>query len=116
MPREDRMNLSLQVEVVEKARVYYEKDPMHSKISFTQWVSDYLLMNLEKEEFLKIYAPYLSKIGIQDNVLFIRDSKKDKIIEIRLVNNKLYSNDDEPIYLQFALALPELARLKSKSK
>jgi len=81
-------------------------------ISIRKYVYDVLLMNLEKEEFLRQYVPFLSIIGIQDNILYIKDAKKDKIIEIRMKNGKLQSNDSNPTYLQYAMALPELVRLK----
>ena len=59
------------------------------------------------------YIPNISKIGITDNTLFLKDHKKNKVIEIRWVNNILQSNDDDLKYLQFALAIPEIAELKS---
>lgn len=82
------------------------------KLSFAEYVDEYLLINLEKDDFLRTYAPGLSKIGITDNVLYLKDSKENKVIEIRLVNGILQSNDENPIYTQFAMALPELAKLK----
>lgn len=85
------------------------------KVSFAEWVTEYLQVNLEKDDFLRTYAPNLHKIGITDNILYLKDSKKNKVIEIRMSNGNLESNDDDPIYLQFAWALPELAKLKAKS-
>jgi len=89
------------------------KNAESSGTSLRKYVNELLLMNLEKDEFLSKYAPFLHKIGIQDNALYIKDSKNNKLVEIRLKNGKLQSNDDDPIYLQYAMALPELSRLKS---
>jgi hypothetical protein len=69
---------------------------------------------------LKIYAPSLSIIGYDDNVLYIKDSKKDKgkFAEITLKNDKLYCNldseDEYCIHIRFAFAIPEVARLNLK--
>lgn len=110
MPRSNRHNLSVEALVYDKAQSKYKTE--NPQISFVQWVSNYLLMNLERDDFMRQYAPFIAKIGIQENTLFLKDTKKDKIIEVRLVNNKLQCTDDDPIYLQYAIALPELARLK----
>ncbi len=112
MPREEyRKNLSVHSEVYNVIKARYDKESPDQ--SFTKWVSSYLLVNLEKDEFLTQYAPYISKIGIHDNVLTLKDSKKNKYVEIRMKNGLLQSNDDNPIYLQYALALPEIVALKS---
>ena len=110
MPDPARKSLSVLNVVYEKLRVSYESEK--SEKSFVKWVSDYLLVNLEKDEFVRRYAPFIHRIGFEDNVLYLRDSKKKQIIEIRLKDGKLQSSEEDPIYLQFAMALPELARLK----
>ena len=76
------------------------------------YVNELLLMNLEKDDFLSKYAPYISKIGIEGNTLYLKDHKKDKVIEIRLRDGKIQSSNTDPIYVQYAMALPELGRLK----
>ncbi len=109
----NRKLVSIGEEVLDKLSVLWEKsDP---KPTFAEWVNGYLLVSLEKDEFLRKYAPNISKIGITDNVLTRKDSKKKKYIEIRMVNGKLTSNDNDPIYLQFAWALPELVKLNQKN-
>lgn len=107
----NRNNISVLTEVYKKIKERYESED--TKISFVSWVSDYILMNLEKDDFLSWYAPNLHKIGITDNVLYIKDSKKNKIVEIRMIGGKLQSSDDDPIYLHYAMALPELIKLKN---
>jgi len=111
MPRDDhRKNLSVHTEIYDKVKDRFESEG--SNQSFTKWISEYLLMNLEKDEFLTQYAPFVSKIGIQGNVLTLKDSKKNKYVEIRMVNGRLQSDNDDPIYLQYALALPEIIALR----
>ena len=82
---------------------------------FTNFVNDLLMDFIEKDEFLKVYAPSYSNYGIHDNMLLIKDSKADIIAEITLRNNILHCNIDRStdcMHVKFALALPEVARLK----
>ena len=99
-----------------KKKSYDKANEVHKKLgiekSFSAWISEYVLMNLEKDDFLHAYAPYISKIGIIDNVLTLKDSKKNCYVEVRMVNGKLQSDDGDPIYIQYAMALPELGQLK----
>lgn len=103
-------NVIMKNEIYEKLSEYHKKQ--NTQLKFNPWVSEFLLMNLEKDAFLQEYAPSISKVGITDNVLTLKDHKKNKHIEIRFVNGKLQSDDDDPIYLQYAMALPELMQLK----
>lgn len=106
----NRKLMSIGEEVSDKLNKLYEKaDP---KPTFAEWVTDYLLISLEKEEFLQKHAPNISKIGITDNILYLKDSKENKVVEITTKNGKLVSSDDNPIYLQFAWALPDVVKLK----
>ena len=72
-------------------------------------------MNIEKDELLRKRAPSLELIAEPSDVMYIKNHKDGKIIEIRIgKNGKLVANDDDPIYLQFAWALPEISKLKLK--
>lgn len=69
---------------------------------------------LERDKFLQRYAPSLSKIGFEDNVLFIRDSKLGKTAEVYLKDRTLYCNNcgsKDCLHIHYALALPEVAKL-----
>lgn len=69
---------------------------------------------IERDRFLQSYAPYLSKIGYEDNVLFIKDSKLGKTAEVYLRDRALYCNICESkdcIHIHYSLALPEVAKL-----
>lgn len=112
MPQEGRKNLTVLENVVIEARKRYSRSNIDK--SFVKWISEYLLMNLEKDEFVSSYFEYISIVGIHDNVLILKDSRKPLFIEIRKVNGVLKSSNDDPIYIQFALVIPELIRLKDK--
>ncbi|MCS6768762.1 MAG: hypothetical protein NZ888_06335 [Candidatus Nitrosocaldus sp.] len=87
--------------------------------SVSRWVSDLLLMNIEKYEYLRLYAPYISYKGVHENELFLRDEKLDRIVEVVLKDRTLfcrYCNKDDCIHIHYALVLPELGRLVKYSK
>ena len=119
MPDPTRKSLTVLNEVHDKAisRYQSEKTNGNTDLSFIKWFSEYILLNLEKDEYMAKYAPFLEKIGITDNRLTIRDSKKDKLTDVFIKDGKLYCNLDESNnceHVHFTLALPELSRLKNE--
>lgn len=96
-------------------RISKKHNESKTSLKISPWVSDYLAMNLEKDDLVHKYAPFLEVIGEPSDVLYIKDHKKGKIVEVR-INKKgeLKSTDENPIYLQFAWALPELVKLKQR--
>ena len=105
--------LTIREEVYNKINEFHQKQ--QTPVKFNPWVSDYLLMSIEKDEFLKEYAPFLSKIGIEGNRITIRDDKTKKYADVYLKDHSLFcelDNSDSCIHVRFALALPELSLLK----
>lgn len=85
-------------------------------LTLQDYVNETVLLNVEKDEFLKRYAPYIEKINV-GQTLVLRDHKINKVIEIFLKNNTLYCSHDESgdcMHIHFALAIPEIAKLKFK--
>jgi hypothetical protein len=77
------------------------------------YVNDLLLMNVEKDEFLKKYAPHFSAT-VGEHAIYIYDSKKDKSFEIRLKDVKpvcITEESDSCEHIRFALAIPEVGRI-----
>lgn len=79
------------------------------------WILDSMLMQIEKDDFLRTYAPYLEKMAINDNSVLIKDQKLKRIVEVSYKNKKFWCDvceKDSCPHIHFALALPELAKLK----
>ena len=115
MVQTDRHNITVTSEVYDRVAKIYRKEK--SDKSLTRWVSDKLLMVLEKDEFLKGYAPFLSKITVTGNSVIMRDEKLQRLVEVIYRDNKFWCDADEKeccVHVHFALALPELAELKNK--
>ncbi len=78
------------------------------------YINTVLMEAIERDKFLQSYAPSLSKIGYEDNILFIRDAKKSKTAEVYLRDHALYCNicdSKDCVHIHYALALPETAKL-----
>lgn len=78
------------------------------------YINTVLVEAIERDRFLQTYAPFLSKIGFEDNILFVRDSKLGKTAEVYLRDRTLYCNvcdSKDCLHIHYALALPETAKL-----
>ncbi|KAA2281224.1 hypothetical protein [Candidatus Nitrosocosmicus sp. SS] len=90
------------------------------------YVNETLLMNVERDEFLKIFAPNLSLEYVANNTIFLHDEKQNKTITIKLRYHEDSSCDDgfeifceqdesiECLHVRFTMALPELIKLNLK--
>lgn len=72
-------------------------DVMKASAEKKRWNTKDLINNvlaeaIDRDRFLRSYAPYLSRIGYEDNVLFIKDSKLGKTAEVYLRDRALYCN------------------------
>jgi hypothetical protein len=82
--------------------------------SAKEYINTVLMEAIERDKFLQSYAPSLSKVGYEDDILFIRDIKLGKTAEIYLRDRSLYCNVCESkdcVHIHYALALPEVAKL-----
>lgn len=104
---------------IEEATYQKAKNKAKEKgLSLVDYVNETLLFNVEKDNFLKNYAPYIEKISVGET-LVLKDHKTGKLAEVYLKNNKMSCSQDETddcIHIRFALALPELALLKKRNK
>jgi hypothetical protein len=82
--------------------------------SAKDYINTVLMEAIERDKFLRSYAPSLSKVGYEDDILFIRDIKLGKTAEIYLRDRSLYCNVcdcKDCVHIHYALALPEVAKL-----
>lgn len=113
-------NLTIKIEQSERLKSNFERLNVKGDKSFTQWVIEQLDALLEKQEFMKIYAPFLEFVTIHGESLLIKDTKKNIIAEIILKSEKLFCNScgvDDCEHVDYALMANELGRLiKHKGK
>jgi len=117
--------LSINESVFNRIELKYNKS--NTSKSLTSWVSEQLLLNLEKEDFLtNFYAPYLNFIGTNDNQIFLKDSRLNHIIEITFQDEYLSCSENECtcctdkdkncIHISYVLSLPELSGFLTKHR
>jgi len=114
-------NITIRAEVITKIKKKFiekqQRNVLDESKKIGSFVNDLLIEVLEKDEFLSIMMPYYSLIGIQDNILFIKDEKSKKIAEVYLKDLTLYCELDESQdceHIHFAYAIPEVAKLNIK--
>jgi hypothetical protein len=79
-----------------------------------EYINSVLSESIERDRFLQSYAPFLSKVGYQDNILFIRDAKLAKTAEIYLKDRALYCGlceSKDCMHIHYAFALPEVVKM-----
>jgi len=94
-----------------------QKKPSKTDPKLIGFVNDLLSDVIDKDEFLKCYAPFLSVIDIIDNIIYLKDAKLKHSIEIYLKNNQLFCEYDKGFnckHIHYAFAIPEIARLDLK--
>ena len=118
MPRSNAAELiTLRVNIVKELRNKWKKERERNPYvneHFGGFVNELLHDILEKDEFLRHYAPFLSEEGCTRDTLYIKDFKENKITEIHLSENKLHwslCNSFACFHIQFAMATPRVAKL-----
>lgn len=117
--RQNITTVAIQKAIYERVKVAAESRGM----SIQNYINETLLMNVERDEFLKAFAPCLSLEYLANNTIFLHDSKQNKTITIKLRYHgddsyadgvELFCEQDESIdclHVRFTMALPELMQL-----
>lgn len=105
--------------VYEKVKLAAEQ---HGK-TIQDYVNESLLMNVERDDFLNNFAPYLSLEYEGKNTIFLHDEKNNKTVSIKLRYQEDNTSDErievyceqdnskECLHARYAMALPELIHL-----
>lgn len=113
MPKPGQRSLTVSGDVLKKLnKAYKEERKKHPSLTFAGFISETALLELERRNILE-RSQYLSLIGFQDNILYLKDAKNLKnIIQVYLKDGSLYCENDDSfncIHVGFALALPEVS-------
>ncbi len=89
----------------------YKNKPRKPELS--TYIQDILWEIIESEETLRRYGPFLSKFAVEDDKVFLRDNRKNTLVELNLKDGELFCQEDEQtncVHVGFAWALPEVYR------
>lgn len=87
--------LSLRADLVDRIqKVREEKQEGRKKVPLGTVIEDLLIPELERNEALRLYAPYLEQVSIDQDGIFIKDNRIQRIAELRLKGGDLYCDLD----------------------
>lgn len=99
------------------------------QMTLYDFVNESVLSSVNREQFVKMYAPYISEEHVTENVVFLNDTKLNKIAVVRLrefpdtdlENSGYYGycetcDSDCCIHVRTSLASGSLSRLKLSDK
>jgi predicted CopG family antitoxin len=118
MPRVGYTTITVRQEVYDKILKAY-KERVKSSISFSAWLSDYILEHLEEDELLSHYAPGLELIGVEYDTAFIKDWFIDRIVEVVISDQGIgkrflycrYCERDDCLHVGFCFAVREINKV-----
>ena len=108
------IRVGLMPRLIHKHQEELKTKPNKTDPKLIGWVNDLLEDVIEKDEFLKLYAPFLTVIDIIDNIIYLRDAKLKRSVEVYLKHQQLYCEYDKNFnckHIHYAFAIPEIAKL-----
>lgn len=97
--------------------IYYLEKTKNHTISFSSFISESALIELERRQILK-EAPLIALISLDENIVILKDLRKNnKLIEVQIRDKNLKCIADDKfdcIHVGFALALPEVRKALNK--
>ncbi len=117
MPREGWRPVIIREEIYNKLQEYYQENKKHNPfLTFSAWLTEYLLEVIEQDEILRRKAPALAYAGTDGRSIFIKDELKDRIVEVIPRSEKrvlycLYCESDNCIHVGFSFAIKEVAKV-----
>ena len=94
--------------------IYKEKSSKLGQTAKT-YINELLRMEIEKREMMRLHASHLELMGCGEHVLYIKDRKKNIIVEVGVNDDGgIRCNYSNPLYLEFAYSLPEIVKIRKK--
>jgi hypothetical protein len=114
--REGWKTVSLRTELLQRVEKVREakQEGKTRKIPLGTLVEDLLLPELERNEALRHYAPFLEQVGIEDDLIFLKDNRLLKIVELRVRDGDLYCDHDRSkscVHIGFAWSIPRVYKV-----
>ncbi|MDG6927048.1 MAG: hypothetical protein JRN10_06390 [Nitrososphaerota archaeon] len=110
-------NIQITKEVYErvKARI----DQLRPRVPVSYYVENVLLENIETDDLMKYYGPFLSYVSNNENTIFINDWKQQRIagVRVQMKQNGSFSlfceldQTENCVHVGFVFALPQFYRI-----
>jgi hypothetical protein len=128
LPKPGFSSLLLRNDVFHKAMTLYrqksksgELGERKKKKSFSRYVNDIIKDALEEDRILSSASPVLSKVAVEGNSVLIKDSKRNRLAEVKIELSGrrrvrqltcLLDNRSDCLHVGFAYSIPEVYRMK----
>lgn len=114
MPAPGQKTITLSGEQLKKLEARYDKEiKKNPTLSFASFIAESALMELERKDMIR-EAGFISYSAFEDNVLFLKDSRKEnRIFEVQIKEKKLKCLTDDEFdcaHVGFAMALPDVRK------
>jgi hypothetical protein len=123
MPKEGFSVITITQEAHDKARTRYNQKlklgQVEANKSFSRYVNDLIVEKVEEDENLARQAPFMQKVGLQDNSIMIKDNKIGRIAEVQVRGKDLVCMLDDRkdcVHVGFAYAIPDVYRVISERR
>jgi hypothetical protein len=111
MPTSEKTkNFSLHVGLMERLEEELERYQIRHKefnIPLGSFINMLIKRELDREKFLEKFAPHYSVVGVQDDVLHVKDARKNRTFQIQRHRNRLRCIEDNSVnceHVMYALA------------
>jgi hypothetical protein len=123
LPKEGFSVITITQEAHDKARSRYNQKLKAGQVeqnkSFSRYVNDLIVEKVEEDENLARQAPFMQKVGLQDNSIMIKDNKIGRIAEVQVRGKDLVCMLDDRrdcVHVGFAYAIPDVYRVISEKR
>jgi hypothetical protein len=122
MPKEGFSVVTITQDAYDKAHAKYVQKIKAKEVegkSFSRYVNDIIMERIEADDNLALQAPFMQKVGLQDNSIMVKDNKLGRIVEVQVHGKDLICMFDEKkdcVHVGFAMAVPEVYRILSERK
>ena len=123
MPKEGFNVVTITEQTHQKAHSSYLQRIKSGKIegrkSFSHFIDGIIIEKIEADEYLSRMAPFMQKIGLQDNSILIKDNKLGRIAEVQIRGKELICllcDKKDCVHVGFSYAIPEVYRVMSLQK
>jgi len=111
--------ISISREDKEKIEEYLKKRYPEYQPPLSTFVRKVVFEYIEKDEVMRQYGPYMSFVSNNENTIFIKDEKNDRVVPVRVVIKEngqfdLFCELDERndcMHVGFVFALPEFYKI-----
>lgn len=121
MPKEGFSVVTITQKAHDKAKQRYNQKVKSEKLSksFSKYVNDLIMEEVEADETLSLSAPFMEKVGLEGNSIMIKDNKIGRIAEVQVHGKELICMLDDKkdcVHVGYAYAIPEVYRLMADRK